>query len=210
MFNLPNCITLTRIFCVIVFTCALAWDAAAPAAAAITPEFGGMLVPLSTARGIAFWAFVLGAISDFFDGYLARRLNQVTNFGKLIDPLADKILVSAAYIYLTEMHLCPFWVTIIIIFREFLVTGIRQLAVAQGYVMAADWCGKWKTGFQLAYSIDCLLLLAYGGNLFFPLPDLLFGGIGEGLRAAFLWISLILTLWSGANYCFQARRFIRG
>ena len=108
MFNLPNCITLTRIFCVIVFTCALAWDAAHPSLVAeISEESAGILVPLSLARCIAFWAFVIGAVSDFFDGYLARKLNQVTNFGKLIDPLADKILVSAAYIYLTGVHLCP-------------------------------------------------------------------------------------------------------
>ncbi len=213
MLNLPNIITLARLVLVLVFTVALACDGVPVIIGGVDPAealpYAGCFVPVSVGAGIALWAFVLGAISDFLDGYLARKYNMVTNFGKLIDPLADKILVCAAFIYLTYVGMCPFWVSIIIIFREFLVTGLRQLAVAQGYVMAADWCGKWKTAAQLAFCIACMVHLAYAGNLFEPLRTLSVGVVAEWLRAILLWLSVILTLWSGLNYCVQARRFLR-
>lgn len=103
MLNLPNTITLTRIALVVVFTAVISLAAQHP-----------------WGYPAALIVFVLAACTDWLDGYLARRLNQVTTFGKLIDPLADKIAVSAAFIYLTAAGLCPFWVTIIIISREFL------------------------------------------------------------------------------------------
>lgn len=110
MLNLPNAITLTRIALVVVFT----------AAVSIADQYSwGYLAALVT--------FILAACTDWLDGYLARRLNQVTTFGKLIDPLADKIAVSAAFIYLTGVGLCPVWVTILIISREFLVTACARL-----------------------------------------------------------------------------------
>ncbi len=212
MLNLPNIITLTRLFLVLVFTLALVWDGV-PVIQGIDPAegepFAGWFVPVSAGACVALWAFVVGALSDFFDGYLARKYNLVTNFGKLIDPLADKILVCAAFIYLTYVGLCPFWVSILIVFREFLVTGLRQLAVERGYVMAADRSGKWKTGIQLAYCIACMVHLAYAGNLFEPLRFLSVGIGGEWLRAILLWLSVLLTLWSGLHYCWQARRFLR-
>ncbi len=212
MLNLPNSITLARILLVIVFTIALACDSPAPIAGDDPAEslpYAGCLVPVSAGACVALWAFVVGAITDFFDGHLARKYGLVTNFGKLLDPLADKILVSAAFIYLAYVGMCPFWVCILIVFREFLVTGLRQLAAAQGVVMAADWCGKWKTGMQLGFCISCLFHLAYAGNAFEPLRFLSVGVGGVWLRAAFLWLSVILTLWSGVNYCAQARRFLR-
>lgn len=102
MLNLPNAITLTRIALVVVFT----------AAVSVADRYSwGYLAALVT--------FILAACTDWLDGYLARRLNQVTTFGKLIDPLADKIAVSAAFIYLTGEGLCPAWITILIISREF-------------------------------------------------------------------------------------------
>ena len=127
MLNLPNTITLSRILLVIVYTVALAIDGSI--SPYINEVTGGWFQPISTTACVALWAFVIAAITDFFDGYLARKYNLVTSFGKLIDPLADKILVSAAFIYLTAVGICPFWVSILIIFREFLVTGLRQLAV---------------------------------------------------------------------------------
>lgn len=208
MMNLPNSITLLRILCVIILTIALQ---IAPLGQTLsTDSIGSEGLTASTARIIAFWAFVIGAISDFFDGYLARRMNLVTNFGKLIDPLADKILVCTAFIYLSVVGLCPYWITVVIVTREFLVTGIRQLAAAQGYVMAADKSGKWKTGFQLAFCIDGLMLVAYGAHLPEPFPTLLFDTIGFWLRNSLLWLSLLLTLWSGVHYCIQGSKFIRG
>lgn len=213
MLNLPNTITLSRIFLVIVFTLALAIDGVAPVSGC-TPmdnvEYTGWFVAGQTGICIALWAFVIGAISDFFDGHLARKYNLITNFGKLIDPLADKILVSAAFIYLTYVGMCPFWVTILIIFREFLITGLRQLAVEQGKVMAADRTGKWKTAVQLTYCISCLVHLCYAGNLPEPLRSLSIGDGGYWLRTSTMWLSVALTLWSGTNYCIQSRNFIKG
>ena len=208
MLNLPNTLTLSRIILVIVYTVALALDGSV--SPLINEVSGHWFQPISMTACVALWAFVVAAITDFFDGYLARKYNLVTNFGKLIDPLADKILVSAAFIYLTAVGICPFWVSILIIFREFLVTGLRQLAVAKGVVMAADKCGKWKTTAQLAYCIACMTQLAYGGNLFEPLRSLSIGETGMWFREITLWLSVILTLWSGLNYCIQSRHLIRG
>lgn len=208
MLNLPNTITLSRIILVIVYTVALAVDGnVSPHINDIT---GGWFCPISVTACVALWAFVIAAITDFFDGYLARKYNLVTSFGKLIDPLADKILVSAAFIYLTAVGICPFWVSILIIFREFLVTGLRQLAVAQGVVIAADKCGKWKTAAQLTYCIACMTQLAYGGNLIEPLRSLSIGEGGWWFREITLWLSVLLTLWSGANYCIKSRHLLHG
>lgn len=207
MKHLPNIITMSRIALVILFTALLAADGL-PDYALMNSVSGGWFSPISTASCIALWAFILAAVTDFLDGYLARKYQVVSDFGKLMDPLADKILVCAAYVYLTWVGLCPFWATIIIVFREFLVTGIRQIALTRNYVMAADWCGKWKTGFQLAFCIAALVPFAYGGNLPEPLCSLSIGIGGAVLRGILLWASIILTLWSGANYCVQARRFI--
>lgn len=211
MLNLPNTITLARILLVLIFTIVLAVGGEAPSHGSDFIDslpFQGYFVPISTAGCIALWAFVVGAISDFFDGFLARKYNLVTNFGKLIDPLADKILVCAAFVYLTYVGMCPFWVTILILFREFMVTGLRQVAATQNYVIAADWCGKWKTGIQLAYCIACLVHLAYGPNLFEPLHSLSVGIVAEYFRDILMWLSVILTFWSGANYCIQGRHVL--
>ena len=213
MLNLPNTITLTRIALVIVFTVALSIDSVAPMLSRAPMDaipYSGWFVPLNAGLCIALWAFVVGAISDFLDGHLARKYNLVTNFGKLIDPLADKILVCAAFVYLTYVGMCPFWATIIIVFREFLVTGLRQLAVEQGKVMAADRSGKWKTAVQLTYCISCLVHLCYAGNLPEPLHSLSIGEGGYWLREISLWLSIALTLWSGINYCVQSRHFLKG
>ena len=207
MRNLPNILTLSRIALVVVMTVALALDGTvSPLCNEVS---GGWFHALGTGSCIALWAFVIGAITDFFDGHLARKWGVVSNFGKLIDPLADKILVSAAFIYLSTVGMCPFWITILIIFREFLVTGLRQLAAAQGHIMPADWCGKWKTGFQLAFCIACLVHLAYGGNLPEPLCSMSIGEGGEWTRGIFLGGAVLLTVWSGLNYCFQSRKLIR-
>ena len=207
MLNLPNTITLSRIILVIVYTVALAIDGSI--SPYINEVTGGWFQPISTTACVALWAFVIAAITDFFDGYLARKYNLVTNFGKLIDPLADKILVSAAFIYLAAVGVCPFWVVILIIFREFLVTGLRQLAVAQGQVIAADRLGKWKTTAQLTYCIACMVQLAYGGNLIEPLRTLSIGVCGSVFREIMLWASVVLTLWSGINYCYHGRHLLR-
>lgn len=205
--QLPNILTVSRLFLVIVYTVVLAIDGTV---SPLTEQVsGGWFSPISWAATVALWAFIVGAITDFMDGHMARKYNIVSDFGKLMDPLADKILVSAAFIYLTWATLCPFWVTTLIVFREFLVTGIRQLAVTKGVVMAADRWGKWKTAVQLTYCISCMVNLAYGGNLPEPLCSLSIGEGGYWLREISLWLSVVLTVISGANYCMQSRRFFR-
>lgn len=213
MLNLPNTITISRILLVIVFTLSLTIDGVTVTAGRSPMDavaYTGWFRALSIGSCVALWAFIIGAISDFLDGYLARKYNLVTNFGKLIDPLADKILVCAAFVYLSAVGMCPFWVTILILFREFLVTGLRQLAVEQGKVMAADRSGKWKTAVQLTYCISCLVHLCYAGNLPEPLRSLSTGEGGYWLREITLWLSVALTLWSGLNYCLKSRNFIKG
>ncbi|WP_290504822.1 CDP-diacylglycerol--glycerol-3-phosphate 3-phosphatidyltransferase [Akkermansia sp.] len=201
MLNLPNAITLTRIALVVVFT----------AAVSIADQYSwGYLAALVT--------FILAACTDWLDGYLARRLNQVTTFGKLIDPLADKIAVSAAFIYLTGVGLCPVWVTILIISREFLVTGLRQIAQDHGVIIPAGTSGKWKTAFQLAFCIASLLALTWTHTPEY-LPSFLAqlaalclwhgSGASNFLYQFTLWGSIILTVYSGAVYCVGARKFLQ-
>lgn len=171
-----------------------------------------------TGYGIALVAFVLAAASDFLDGYLARRLNLVTSLGKLLDPLADKILVCTAFVYLSStrqpdgLPFAPVWVTAVIIGREFLVTGLRQIAVEQGRVIAADSLGKWKTTFQLAFCISSLVwhYLSHGRN------TNAFTGFLQEIAAPgyylyhlFLWSALALTAISGFNYLWAGRDLLR-
>ncbi|MEG0023776.1 MAG: CDP-diacylglycerol--glycerol-3-phosphate 3-phosphatidyltransferase [Akkermansia sp.] len=196
--NLPNSITLARIALVVVFTVAIS----------IAPkhEWG---YPL------ALFSFLLAAFSDWLDGFLARKLKLVTTFGKLIDPLADKIAVSAAIIYLTAVGYCPVWASILIIGREFLVTGIRQIAQDHQIIIAADRSGKWKTVFQLAFCTGGLLvMMTTRTSIIFPNwisslsylcnPTL----CGANLYNLTFWGSIILTVWSGTFYCVKARKFL--
>lgn len=211
MLNLPNAITLLRIALVVVFTAVLSIQHkpcgdAAMIGGADGPA--GIFTTMSLGKSIALYAFILAAATDWLDGFLARRLNMVTTFGKLIDPLADKILVSAAFIYLTQAGYCPFWITTLIICREFLVTGLRQIAQSHNVIMAADWSGKWKTAFQLAFCIACLIHISYGDISVFPWNYLTSGESGAAIRLILLWGATILTVWSGAHYCMQSRRFL--
>ncbi len=194
MLNIPNCITLARLALVVVFTLALSIPS--------TPE------AVAIAKIIACWSFIIGAFTDYLDGYIARRYNQVTNFGKLIDPLADKILVCAAFIYLSVIGVCPFWITILIMFREFLVTGLRQLAVEKNIVIAADRYGKWKTIFQLGYCMMALTQLAHAQSEIGFFAFFARGDFSIYFTQFLLWGGVGLTLFSGANYCYKSRHLI--
>ena len=182
--NLPNSITFARLVLTAVFVIA-----------ASQGGFSGYLVALV--------AFVMAAISDWLDGYLARKLNLVTSLGKLMDPLADKILVASAFVLFSSVGLCPPWITIVIIGREFLVTGLRQIAVEKGEVIAADRLGKWKTTFQLTYSITCLVWLMMGpienAGSFVSFFQTL-SNPENPLSIISLWGAFALTLISGINY----------
>ncbi len=192
--NIPNAITFSRLVLTGIFV----------AGASLDTVLG---------HWIALVSFVIAAISDFLDGYLARRWNQITPMGKLMDPLADKVLVCSAFVYFSAENLCPVWVTVLIIAREFLVTGLRQIAVEAGHVMAADNLGKWKTGLQLTFCITCLVWFAFqpmiSENPFIQFIQSLSSPSGW-LQPISMWLALGLTLWSGWNYLWQSRDLLRG
>ena len=110
--------------------------------------------------GIAFTLFVIASLSDLLDGYIARKYNQITVFGKFMDPLADKILVLAAMCFLIEAHIMPGWAVALVLFREFAVSGLRLIAAQQNIVIAAAQSGKIKTASTMVCL--CILLLFFG------------------------------------------------
>ena len=136
-------------------------------------------------RWICLAIFVAASVTDWFDGHLARKYNLITNFGKFMDPLADKLLVSAALICLSGTKI-PSWVVIIIISRELFISGFRTLAADQGIVLAAGWWGKFKTAFQMIMIIVLIL----------NIQNQIFDIIGWAL----IWISLALTIISMIDY----------
>jgi len=191
--NLPNAISLSRLVLTAVF-------------------IGATMVDANFGPWLALATFVVAAISDFVDGWLARKLDMVTSMGKLLDPLADKVLVCAAFVSLSEQGLCPVWVTVLIIAREFLVTGLRQIAVEAGQVIAADGWGKWKTAMQLTFCITCLVWLAVSRSEsqgavaeFFHMLSHPYGWI----REPSMWLALGLTLLSGWNYLRASASLLR-
>ncbi len=187
--NLPNTITLCRLGLTAIFV-------------------GGTAMESVAGHWIALVAFVIAAISDWFDGYFARKYGMVTPLGKLLDPLADKVLVCSAFVYLSAMGFCPVWVTVLILAREFLITGLRQIAVEAGQVLAADRLGKWKTGLQLTYCITCLVWFATDAlDSSNPVMWLLhyLSNPASWLTPVSLWLALGLTLVSGWNYMWTSR-----
>ena len=170
--NIPNVLTLIRIVAVPVIVVALLDE---------TPH----------GDTLAAAVFALAAVTDGLDGYIARRRSEVTTFGKLMDPLADKLLVVAALISLVSLDRLAAWIAMVIIARELAVTGLRSVAAEQGVVIAASWLGKLKTLLQVA-AIICLIA-------FDPSPvwvDVL------------LYLAVAVTLISGADYFLGLRRRI--
>jgi len=143
---------------------------------------------------VAAFIFLLAAISDGLDGYLARRGNMVSNVGKLLDPLADKLLVCTALIMLIPLGRVSAWIVAVIIGREMVVTTLRGVSAANGVVIAANWTGKLKTFSQL--TATNLLILHYP---YFALPIQLIGTI-------MIWIALVLTVWSGLDFILRYRK----
>ncbi|MGF1679217.1 MAG: CDP-diacylglycerol--glycerol-3-phosphate 3-phosphatidyltransferase [Candidatus Methylacidiphilales bacterium] len=153
----------------------------------------------------AFVVFVLAALTDCLDGHLARKWNLVTDLGRLLDPLADKILVSIAYIALVREGTAALWIVAIIISREFLITGLRTLAAAKGIILSAERIGKHKTISQMVTVIVGLLLMALGDlgwrSDWVSQADRL-------LLQPLLWITVAITLYSGCAYYFKNRHLI--
>ena len=145
-------------------------------------------IPFHTA--ISAFLFIFASVTDWLDGYLARKNNLVTNFGKFMDPLADKLLVTGALLCLMERDVVTFWAVMIIIAREFIVTGLRLVAVTKGIVIAAGQLGKLKTVMQLiAISVAIL-------------------GLPKIVIDILIYISVFLTALSGADYLIQNRKVL--
>ena len=170
--NLPNSITLLRVILIPVF-----------------------VVLLMTGHNyIASGIFIFAALSDALDGYLARRLDLVTNFGKIMDPLADKLLVFSALLCLVELAVVPAWMAIVILARELTITSLRSIAAADGVVIAAGMSGKIKTVFQMV-AIPLLLLENWP-----------FAYINIPMDQIMLWAAVIMTIYSGFEYIIKNRK----
>ena len=165
--NLPNALTLLRIFLVPLLLAVL-----------LTRTESGVLV----GTGI----FGLAVLTDYLDGYFARRRNQVTKLGILLDPVADKLLTAAAFIALVEMDAVPAWMVVIIVGRELAVTGLRSIAAGRGVVIAASTLGKWK----MALQVVAIFLLLLGRRQ----PML------QGPALVTLWLVVLVALVSAADY----------
>ena len=138
--------------------------------------------------------FLLASLTDFLDGFFARRRRQITRLGKLLDPAADKILISAAFISLVELDLAPAWMVLAIVSREFAVSSLRILAAAEGVVIGATWTGKLKTTVQVI-SISLLII---------------FNQLGEfrHLAPISLWVAVVVTILSGIEYFVRYGRLV--
>ena len=169
--NLANKVTLARIFLVPVCMFFI-------------------LVRIPFGEYIAAAIFILAASTDGLDGYIARRRKEVTKFGKLLDPLADKLLVSAALISLVEINLVPAWIAVVIIGREFAVTGLRSIVASEGVVIPANTLGKIKTVVQIV-AIVAVILNDFFVNII---------GIPFNIGEISLYIAVFFTLWSGVDY----------
>lgn len=187
--NVPNKITLSRICLIPVFMIFLL----APLNLGKVALFG---TEIPAAHLIATAIFIIASVTDFVDGYYARKYNLITNFGKFLDPLADKLLVCAAFISLVELGMIAAWMVIIIISREFIVTGIRLVAAADGAVIAASPLGKLKTVFQLVACISLMLYNIPFSYFHFPFATIM------------VWMATILTLISGIDYFMKNKHII--
>ncbi len=156
-----------------------------------------MLFPTRLSTFLAAIFFSAAAITDYFDGYLARKRGLVSNLGKVMDPVADKLLVSSAFIMLTSLDWVPAWMVCIIIGREIAVTGLRNIIAEKGEDVSASNLGKYKTGFQIAAAIPLLI--------HYPFLGLDANAIG----VFFLWGALVFTIWSGVDYFLKFRNLLK-
>ena len=162
--NLPNKLTIFRVILIVPFVVLL-----------LGGNAGWFGVNILLPHGIALAVFILASLTDLADGKIARKYGLVTNFGKFMDPLADKLLVCSALICLVELKRIPAWVVIIIIAREFIISGFRLVASDNGVVIAASYWGKFKTTFQMV--MVCLMLVNVG---FWPWLDVLAQVVVQG------------------------------
>ncbi|WP_178087612.1 CDP-diacylglycerol--glycerol-3-phosphate 3-phosphatidyltransferase [Methylacidimicrobium cyclopophantes] len=166
---------------------------------------GDVSVSWSYSATTALFLFALGSLTDWVDGWIARRNNLVSDLGKLLDPLADKILICAAFLALLERGIVPLWAVVVIMAREFLVTGLRALIAARGEVLAAGPSGKWKTLAQMVYVLLVLTQMALAElGMGKWMSDRLWGI----LTAALLWLAVTITFVSGVLYFYRCRALV--
>jgi len=177
--NLANKLTMLRIFLVPIFLLFIA----------------GKGIPYG--RELATIIFIVASLTDKLDGYIARSRNQITNFGKFMDPLADKLLVTAALVSLVELQLVHAWVAMIIIAREFSVSGLRTIAASEGIVIAASKWGKLKTVIQIVAIIAALINLSYVNTMLTTFANVSMGA------------AVIVTIISGVDYFVKNKASIR-
>ena len=170
--NLPNKLTMLRIILIPVFMGVLYWG------------FPG-------ADYIALAIFIIASLTDLLDGKIARKYNLVTDFGKFADPLADKMLVTAAMLWFVEIGQMPAWALLIVVVREFAVSGLRLIASVKGRVIAAGWSGKVKT----ASTMVCIVLM------FLPIPSI--------VNTICVWVITLTTLYSGVEYFMKNKDVIQ-
>ena len=179
--NLPNKLAILRMVLVIPFVIFLS----------LALEYTDKIGITMTMRVFAAIIFVGAAITDYYDGKIARKYNLITNLGKLLDPLADKILVISALVTLAKFSQISLWFVIIIIFRELLITGLRSIVAAEGVVIAAESLGKWKTATQMI-ALTLIILIPFSSTV----------------NNILLLIPLILTVVSGAEYVLKCKNVL--
>ena len=182
--NLPNKLTLARIIITPVFLAVIMWES------------------LAHRFLIADIIFVIASITDAVDGHLARKYNEVTNFGKLLDPIADKILTTAALLAFLQLGLCNVWIVMIVLTREFAISSIRMICAANGTVIPANIFGKIKTASQMVFTVIIMLLCELGEYNYSILM------ITATVSSVLLWITAVLALVSGVIYINDSRKYI--
>jgi CDP-diacylglycerol---glycerol-3-phosphate 3-phosphatidyltransferase len=183
LMNLPNSLTMVRMFLVPLFVVVLLTEFEGPRIVGVSKELLGAAI------------FALASITDWLDGYLARRRGQITWFGQVMDPIADKLLTSAAFVSLVQLGLASAWMVAIIIGREIAVTGLRSLAHTKGITIVASPLGKGK----MALQVTAILLLLIGAG---PLPSLSPAG------AVVLWLVVVMAVISAVDYYRKFQRLV--
>ena len=187
--NWANRITLSRLLLTVLFVIALnsSWNYARTAALVI---------------------FLIAGLTDFIDGEIARRYGVVTNFGKLMDPLVDKIMVAAAFISLVPLKAVPAWAATTVVARDFLITGLRLMASAKGQVLPAESLGKQKTSWQIVTIIFFLALLAIAELRYANETSSWWLRAWNDAGPVLVWITVALTIYSGLGYAWRNRELI--
>ena len=190
--NIANKLTISRIFLTVIFMIFLFMEG-------------------FTYKLLALIVFIIASWTDFLDGYLAKKRNEISNFGKFMDPIADKVLIISAFLAFVEMRLIPAWIVLIIVFREFLITGLRLLALARGEVIEAAVAGKHKTVSQMVsiYAILIFIVFKESGKRLFGFWNANMEYYFKQTIFVLMIITALFTLISGISYLVKNRRFLK-